>query len=83
MPFLKTIGPFVVLIQQNIYISKVDFHFLVNRFTIFQSAIHSLFFGINNHDETPPFVNYGSDGIPQGLVYAGCGDACQKMIREN
>ena len=38
---------------------------------------------IFNHDETPQFINYGVDGTPNGLVYAGRGDACQKMIREN
>ena len=36
-----------------------------------------------NHDETPQFVNYGVDGTPAGLVYAGKGEACNKMMREN
>lgn len=36
-----------------------------------------------NHDETPQFVNYGVDGTPNGLAYAGRGESCQKMIREN
>ena len=26
---------------------------------------------VYNHDETPQFMNYGADGIPNGLVYAG------------
>ena len=38
---------------------------------------------IFNHDETPQFVNYGVDGIALGLVYAGKGETCKKMIREN
>jgi hypothetical protein len=38
---------------------------------------------IFNCDETPQFINYGVDGTCTGLVYAGRGDACQKMIREN
>ena len=38
---------------------------------------------IYNHDETPKFINYGADGTPNGLVYAGRGESCQKMIREN
>ena len=38
---------------------------------------------IFNHDETPQFVNYGIDGTPSGLIYAGRGDPCQKMLREN
>ena len=36
-----------------------------------------------NHDETPQFVNYSVDGSASGLVYAGKGDPCTKMIREN
>lgn len=36
-----------------------------------------------NHDETPQFINYGIDGTPNGLVYAGRGESCKKMIREN
>ena len=31
----------------------------------------------------PQFVNHGEDGTANGLVYAGCGDSCQWMIREN
>ena len=31
----------------------------------------------------PQFINYGVDGTPNGLVYAGRGESCQKMIREN
>ena len=38
---------------------------------------------IFNHDETPQFVNYGVDGTALGLVYAGKGETCKKMIREN
>ena len=38
---------------------------------------------IFNHDETPQFVNYGVDGTPNGLIYCGKGESCQKMIREN
>ena len=29
------------------------------------------------------FINYGADGTPNGLVYAGRGESCQKKIREN
>jgi len=36
-----------------------------------------------NHDETPQFINYGVDGTAQGLVYAGKGESCKKMLREN
>ena len=35
------------------------------------------------HDKTPQFINYGVDGTPNGLVYAGRGESCQKIIREN
>ena len=38
---------------------------------------------IFNHDETPQFVNYGVDGTPSGLVYAGKGETCSKLLREN
>ena len=38
---------------------------------------------IFNHDETPQFVNYGVDPTSHGLVYAGRGDECKQMIREN
>ena len=38
---------------------------------------------IDNYDETPQFINYGVDGTPNGLVYAGRGESCQKMIRKN
>ena len=38
---------------------------------------------IFNCDETPQFVNYGVDGTSTGLVYAGKGEACQKIYREN
>ena len=38
---------------------------------------------IFNHDETPQFLNYGVDGTSLGLVYAGKGETCKKMIREN
>ena len=36
-----------------------------------------------NNDETPQFINCGVDGTSSGLVYAGKGDQCQKMLREN
>ena len=36
-----------------------------------------------NHDETPQFVNYGVDGTALDLVYAGKGETCKKMIRQN
>ena len=36
-----------------------------------------------NHDETPQFVNYGVDGSANGLVYAGKGEECNQLIREN
>ena len=44
-----------------------------------------------NHDETPQFINYGIDGTlngllyatPNGLVYAGRGESCKRMINEN
>ena len=36
-----------------------------------------------NHDETPQFINYGVDGTPNGLVYAGRGESCKQMINEN
>jgi hypothetical protein len=36
-----------------------------------------------NHDETPQFINYGVDGTPNGLVYAGRGESCKRMINEN
>ena len=38
---------------------------------------------IFNHDETPQFINYGVDRIPSGLVYAGCGEACKLLKKEN
>ena len=38
---------------------------------------------IFNHDETPQFINYGVDGTPNGLVYAGRGDSCNKLNKEN
>ncbi|XP_047135496.1 uncharacterized protein LOC124812660 [Hydra vulgaris] len=38
---------------------------------------------IFNCDETPQFINYGIDGTTSGLFYAGKGDACQRMYREN
>ena len=38
---------------------------------------------IFNCDETPQFINYGVDGTATGLVYAGRGDACQRIYREN
>ena len=38
---------------------------------------------IFNHDETPQFINYGVDGIPNGLVYAGRGEACKLLQKEN
>ena len=38
---------------------------------------------IFNHDETPQLVNYSVDGTALGLVYAGKGETCKKMIREN
>ena len=38
---------------------------------------------IYNFDETPQFINYGVDGTANGLVYAGKGDECKEMIREN
>ena len=38
---------------------------------------------IFNNDETPQFVSYGVDGTSSGLVYAGRGDQCQKMQKEN
>ena len=33
---------------------------------------------VYNHDETPEFINYGVDGTPDGLVYAGRGELCKK-----
>ena len=36
-----------------------------------------------NHDETPQFINYGVDGTPNGLVYAGRRESCKRMINEN
>ena len=38
---------------------------------------------IFNHDETPQFINYGVDRIPSGLEYAGCGEACKLLKKEN
>ena len=38
---------------------------------------------IFNHDETPQFINYGVDGTALDLVYAGNGERCKNMIREN
>ena len=38
---------------------------------------------IFNCDETPQFINFGVDGTCTGLVYAGRGDVCQRMYREN
>ena len=38
---------------------------------------------IYNHDETPQFIQYGIDGTPSGLYYAGKGETCQKLIKEN
>ena len=36
-----------------------------------------------NHDETPQFVQYGIDGTPSGLYFAGTGEPCQQLIKEN
>ena len=36
-----------------------------------------------NHDETPQFINTGVDGTPNGLVYAGRGKPCKRIMREN
>ena len=36
-----------------------------------------------NHDDTPQFINFGVDGSVNGLVYAGRGETCQHMVREN
>ena len=36
-----------------------------------------------NHDKTPQFINYGVDGSAKGLVYAGKGEECNKLIQEN
>jgi len=36
-----------------------------------------------NHDETPQFINYGVDGTANGLVFAGKGESCKRMQREN
>ena len=38
---------------------------------------------VYNHDETPQFVNCGVDGTPNCLMYAGQGESCQRMIRQN
>jgi hypothetical protein len=38
---------------------------------------------IFNHDETPQFINYGVDGTPNGLVYAGRGKTCKLVQWEN
>ena len=38
---------------------------------------------VYNHDGTPQFVNYGVKSNPNGLVYPGKGESCQRMIREN
>ena len=38
---------------------------------------------VYNHDETPQFISYGMDGTLNGLVYAGRGESCKKMMREN
>ena len=38
---------------------------------------------VYNHDETPQLINYGVDGTPNGLVYAGYGDSCKRIMREN
>ena len=35
-----------------------------------------------NHNETPQFFNDGVDGIANGLVYAGKGKTCKKIICE-
>ena len=37
---------------------------------------------IFNNDGTPQFMNYGVDGT-SGLVYAGKGEQCLKMPKEN
>ena len=38
---------------------------------------------IFNHDETPQFINYGVDGVPNGFVCAGRGEACKRLQKEN
>lgn len=38
---------------------------------------------IFNHGETPQFVNYGVDRTPTGLVFAGRGSSCKKLIQDN
>ena len=38
---------------------------------------------IFNHDKTPQFIQYGIDGTPSGLYYAGKGESCRQLIKEN
>ena len=64
------------LIKANIFINAIQLET-----GVWQGDIDTI--RVCNHDETPQFVNYGVDGTPNGLVYAGRGESCQRMIREN
>ena len=35
------------------------------------------------HDETPQFINYNASGQSKKLIYAGSGDDCNKISKEN
>ena len=38
---------------------------------------------VYSHNETPQFINFGVNSIPNGHVYAGRGELCKRMMREN
>ena len=64
------------LIKTNIFIDVIKLETGVWQGDIDTTRVY-------NHDETPQFVKYGADGTPHGLVYAGQGESCQRLIREN
>ena len=64
------------LIKTNIFINAIQLET-----GVWQGDIDST--RVYNHDETLQFVNCGADGTPNGLVYVGRGESCQRMIRDN
>ena len=64
------------LIKTNIFINAIQLETGVWQGDIDTTRVY-------NHDEIPQFVNYGVDGTPNGLVSAGRGESCQRMIKEN
>ena len=64
------------LVKTNIFINAIQLETGVWQGDIDTTRVY-------NHDETPQFVNCGADGTPNGLVYVGRGESCERMIRDN